>query len=330
MADFSKVIGHESIIEHLKSAISMNKVSHAYIFSGEAGLGKALVADSFAKVLQCEEGAEMSCGKCRSCIQAESGNQPDIIHVRHEKPNSIGVDDVREQLVNDIIIKPYSSRYKIYIINEAEKLTVQAQNAILKTIEEPPAYGIIIFITNNQDNFLPTILSRCVTLNFKPVKAELIEDFVIEKCQVPEYQAKICASFSQGKPGKAIKLAASADFDEVKSDIIKFISNIHKMEISDLLAEIKKIGKYESIDINECLDIMLLWYRDVLLFKVGNDPNVVVFSDEINDIRKCAGKSTYEGIEIIMEAFDKAKRRLNANVNFDLAMELLLLTMKEN
>lgn len=127
MAEFKDILGHEGIIAHLQNAVSMDKISHSYIMSGEDGLGKNMLADAFAKTLQCEEGGITPCGKCRSCIQAESGNQPDIIHVTHEKPNSIGVDDVREQLVDDIVIKPYSSKYKIYIIDEAEKLTVQAQ-----------------------------------------------------------------------------------------------------------------------------------------------------------------------------------------------------------
>lgn len=329
MADFKDILGHEGIITHLQNAISMNKVSHSYIISGEDGLGKLMLADAFAKTLQCEEGGSSPCGKCHSCIQAESNNQPDIIHVTHEKPNSIGVDDVRQQLVDDIVIKPYSSRYKVYILDEAEKLTVQAQNAILKTIEEPPAYAVIIFLTNNEGVFLPTILSRCVMLSLKPVKNQLIIEYLMKNCKVPEYHAQLCAAFAQGRPGRAVKLAASPDFEEIKSNIIKLLKNIHNMELTDLVAAIKEISNYD-IGIDDCLDIMVLWYRDVLLFKVSKDPNSLVFSDEVTDIRKAAGKSSYEGLELIMEAFDKAKTRLHANVNFDMTMELLLLTIKEN
>lgn len=329
MADFKDILGHEGVISHLQNAISMNKVSHSYIISGEDGLGKRMLADAFAKALQCEEGTAVPCGRCHSCIQAESGNQPDIIHVAHEKPNSIGVDDVRVQLVDDIVIKPYSSRYKVYIIDEAEKLTVQAQNAILKTIEEPPAYAVIIFLTSNTGVFLPTIMSRCVTLSLKPVKNQLIIEYLMKKCQVPEYQAELCAAFAQGRPGRAVKLAASPDFEEIKSDIIKLLKNIHNMELTELVAAIKEINNYD-ISVDDCLDIMTLWFRDVLLFKVSRDPNALIFTDEIGDIRKAAGRSSYEGIEIIMEAFDKAKIRLHANVNFDMTMELLLLTIKEN
>ena len=112
---------------------------------------------------------------CHSCKQVMSGNHPDLIYVKHEKPGSIGVDDVREQINDTIMIRPYSSYYKIYIVDEAEKMTVQAQNALLKTIEEPPSYAVIILITTNQEAFLPTILSRCVQMKLKPLK-----DFTIK------------------------------------------------------------------------------------------------------------------------------------------------------
>ena len=149
MSNFKSIIGHEQIIDHLSTALKNNKISHAYIINGDNGTGKHILAEAFAKALQCETGDGDSCGMCHSCLQAESKNHPDIIEVTHEKSGSIGVDDVRSQINNDIIIKPYSSKYKIYIVDEAEKLTPQAQNALLKTIEEPPEYGVILLLTNS-------------------------------------------------------------------------------------------------------------------------------------------------------------------------------------
>ena len=133
MGGFKDVIGHNEIIEYIQNAVKMDKVSHAYIMNGQKGSGKKMLADLFARTLQCEgEGVE-PCGECRSCKQADGNNQPDIIKVTHEKPNSISVDDIRTQVNNDILIKPYSSKYKIYIIPEADKMTVQAQNCLLYT-----------------------------------------------------------------------------------------------------------------------------------------------------------------------------------------------------
>ena len=139
----------------------------------------------------------VGCGECHFCKQLASDNNPDFIRITHEKPASIGVEDVREQLVEDIQIKPYNGKYKVYIIDEAEKMTVQAQNAILKTIEEPPAYSVIIFLTNNVEIFLPTIVSRCIIFNLRPLRESTIMEYLISEFKIPEYEAKICASYSQ-------------------------------------------------------------------------------------------------------------------------------------
>ena len=203
MSGFQDIVGHKQIIEHLKNAEKLNKVSHAYIFSGEKGSGKKLLASRFAELLQCEAEGEKPCGKCRSCRQAESGNHPDIIRITHEKPNTISVDDIREQLVGDVQIKPYQSKYKIYIVPDAEKMNVQAQNALLKTIEEPPAYAVILFLTTNAFSFLPTILSRCVVLNMKPVPDQEVRKYLMEHVEVPDYQADIAVAFAQGKHRKS-------------------------------------------------------------------------------------------------------------------------------
>lgn len=175
-------------------------------------------------------------GKCRSCRQAESGNHPDIIRITHEKPNSISVDEIREQLVNDVQIKPYSSRYKIYIIPEAEKMTVQAQNALLKTIEEPPAYAIILFLTTNASSLLQTILSRCVVLNMKPVSDRQVKNYLMEHVQIPDYQADICVAFSHGNIGKAVELASSDNFNEIKAAALHLVKMLLKWRYRILLA----------------------------------------------------------------------------------------------
>lgn len=329
MASFSDIIGHEQIINHLQNAIRMNKISHAYILDGEEGAGKNLLASTFAQTLQCEKGQVEPCGQCHSCRQAESENQPDIIRVFHEKPNSIGVEEIREQLCNDIQIRPYSSPYKIYLVDEAEKMTVQAQNALLKTIEEPPAYGIILLLTTNSEAFLPTILSRCVTLKLRPVESSLIRNFLMEKLHTPDYQADVCVAFARGNVGKAWKLARSEHFGELRDHAIHLMRHIRDMEIYEITEAIRKVADYKA-DINDYLDLIILWYRDVLLFKATRQVDTLVFTEEINYIRAQASKSSYEGLEQVIEALEKAKVRLKANVNFELTMELLLLTIKEN
>lgn len=329
MRDFSKVVGHEKIIEYFKNAVSMDKVSHAYILNGEDSSGKMLLAEAFAATLQCEKNGTAPCGDCHSCRQADSRNHPDIIYITHEKPNTISVDDIRSQLNDDIVLKPYSSKFKIYIVNEAEKMNIQAQNALLKTLEEPPAYAVILLLTTNADGFLPTILSRCVRLDLKAVSDEKIKKFLMAEKQVPDYQADICVAFAQGNVGKAIRLSASEDFNELKSSALHLLKRINDIEVYELMEAAANVVEHK-LEINDYFDLMMVWYRDVLLYKATADANRLIFQDEIYNIKKEASYRSYEGIEIILKALDKAKARLRANVNFELLIELLLLTIKEN
>lgn len=328
MAEFRDIIGQEQIKKHFHNAISTGKISHAYIINGERFSGKEFIARIFAMALQCEKGGTEPCQQCHSCKQALSNNQPDIIYVTHEKPGSIGVDDIRKQINGDIAIKPYNSPYKVYIVNEAEKMTVQAQNALLKTLEEPPAYAVILLLTTNVNSLLQTILSRCVILHMKPVPDELIKKFLMEQMQVPDYKADICAAFARGNVGKAKHLAASEDFEKVKEEAVSLLKYVHDMDVTEMIAAIKKIAEYK-LDAGDYLDILSIWYRDVLLFKATKDANHLVFREETQNIRKAAGRTSYEGIETVIQSLSKAKSRLEANVNFDLTMELLLLDIKE-
>ena len=180
MGSFKDVVGHKDIINYIRNAVTENKVSHAYILNGERGSGKKMLANLFATTLLCEKQGPDPCNACHSCHQAESGNHPDIIRVTHEKPGSIAVDDIREQVNQTVAVKPYQGAYKVYIIPEADLMTVQAQNALLKTIEEPPEYVVILLLTENADQLLPTINSRCVMLKLRNIKDKLIKRYLME------------------------------------------------------------------------------------------------------------------------------------------------------
>ncbi len=327
MFSFSEIVGHEQIKEHMQAAIRDKKPFHAYLFQGEEGVGKEALARTFAAGLQCQsESADKPCKECVSCRQMESGNQPDVIWVTREKA-SLGVDEIREQLCNTMDIKPFSSPYKIYLVPEAEKMTEAAQNALLKTIEEPPEYGIVILMTSNISALLPTIQSRCLTMEFRPLSTAVVESYVKEHCQVPDYQARASAAFAQGNLGKAMRYAKSEDFIERKDHIISLLRHVEQMDLSEMLAVIKDLGTRKD-EVRDYIDLMVLWYRDVLLFKATKDINQLLFQDEASYISREASYRSYEKIEEILQAFEKAKVRLRANVNFDITMELMLLTLK--
>lgn len=329
MANYSDIIGHEDIVKHFKNSIELGKVSHAYILNGEKGAGKRTLAAVVAKSLQCEAGEPDPCGKCHSCIQADSNNQPDIIWVKHEKPNLISVDEIREQIVNDVDLKPYSSRYKIYIVPDAQLMNPQAQNALLKTLEEPPEYAIILLLANSIGKFLPTVLSRCTILNFKPVEPLHVVEYLTNNLSVDQAKARFCAEFAQGNLGKAIRLAISPEYNELLEDSVRLLKRLQDMDMEDIIAAVKNLGKYK-LDVTDYMDIMMVWFRDILMVKISNSPNKLLFKDEYSVLKKQASMMSYEGVEEIIRALNKVKVRLEANVNFDIAMELLLLTIKDN
>lgn len=329
MGSFKDVVGHKDILKYISSAVENNRVSHAYILNGERGSGKKMLANLFAMTLLCETGDNEPCGKCHSCKQAESGNHLDIIRVTHEKPNSISVDDIRTQVNNTVDIKPYQGPYKVYIIPQADMMTPQAQNAILKTIEEPPSYAVFLLLTENAETLLPTINSRCVMLKLRNIKDTLIKKYLMENLEIPDYKADMCTAFAQGNMGRAIMLANSDHFNEIREEAVQLLKHISEMELNEIVAAVKNISVYK-LEITDYLDIIMIWYRDVLLYKATKEIDKVVFKDQLQSIKEQARKSSYEGIELILESLEKAKARLKANVNFDLVMELLFLTIKEN
>ena len=176
---------------------------------------------------------------------------------------------------------------------------------------------------------LQTILSRCVTLNLRPVNSRLIREYLLDQFELTEYEANVCAAFAQGNVGKAEKLANSDKFNKIKDEAVHLLKYIPDMEIYEIIMAIKQITEYK-VDIYDFLDLFIIWYRDILLFKATKNVNGIIYQDEINYIKEAASKSTYPGIEAVIQALEKAKIRLKANVTFEVTMEMLLFTIKEN
>ena len=161
------------------------------------------------------------------------------------------------------------------------------------------------------------------------IRDTLIRKYLMESLQIPDYKADMCTAFAQGNMGRAIMLANSEYFNEIREEAVQLLKYINEMDVSEIVKAIKKISTYK-LEVNDYLDIIMIWYRDVLLYKATKEMDRVVFKDQLPYIQERARKSSYEGIELILESLEKAKQRLKANVNFELVMELLLLTIKEN
>ena len=157
----------------------------------------------------------------------------------------------------------------------------------------------------------------------------LVKQYLCTQLQVPDYKAEVCAAFARGNVGKAKALATSEDFENIKTEALSLLKYIQDMELNEIITAVKKITEYK-MKINDYLDICAIWYRDALLFKATSDINHLIFKEEIQALRRTAQRSSYEGIENIVNALDTAKKRLDSNVNFELVMELLMLTIQEN
>ena len=332
-----RALGQNHIYEHFKNAIAAGKLSHAYILHGERGMGKLNIAKEAAKAIQCENNAPEkpdktgeACGQCKSCHQAESDNQPDIKYVTPAK-KTLGVDDIRIQINDDASIKPYGSPYKIYIIPKSDTMTVQAQNALLKTIEEPPSYAIFILLAANTDAFLPTILSRCVMLNARTVAEGEIVDELKSKYGVGDYDAKVAASFAGGNIGKAEKLISSDSFKDSKNSVTDLVRDVANGGMEAIAKAVKDLNDYkdDKEGLRDYLDMVRVWFGDVLKYKSTKDVNDLVFQESLTEIKQLADHISFENLNGIMDEIYNAEGRIKSNVGFDSNMEVMLLGIKE-
>lgn len=329
MYTFEDIIGNSQLIENLQCSISNNRLSHAYIIDGAYGCGKKLLANTMAKTLLCENSNQNPCCSCKSCITFDSGNNPDIVYVKSSKSKSIGVDDIRQQIVNIVGIKPYRYDYKIFIVENADTMTVQAQNAILKTIEEPPPYAVFFMISTNFSSFLPTILSRCVLIKLKPIAENEVQNYILNNFDIDKSIAKVYSVFSQGSIGKAKSIVQSDVFLNTRNRIIQFMVDLKNRDIVEIFEMAKEFEVYKE-NIDDILDICILWYRDIIIFKTEKCLQYTVQSDKTELISVQASILNHESIFEIIEIIENTKYKLRLNANFLLAIEIMLLKIKEN
>lgn len=326
-ASFSAILGHEGAKAHLQAALSSGQMSHAYLIEGIPGVGKKTLARAFVKALLCENGNGESCGKCSSCQSFEHGNHPDIKRIRPaEDKNSISVKQVRDELVKDMSIRPYGSRYKVYIIEDADKLTVEAQNAMLKTIEEPPAYGLILLIAESAASFLPTILSRCVRVTLQPLSNQLVRQG-LEQRGIESGKASIAAAFSQGSLGQALELCENAEFEEIRQALFQFLAQIPQLSQLEILRGASLWDQYKT-EQETLFSLLLIWYRDLLVYQETEDSQRLLCVDQLAAVQQAAAHYSKEKLIQLIDRIVDIHRKIKANGNAALAIDCLLKDLK--
>ncbi|GAA0225345.1 DNA polymerase III subunit [Metaclostridioides mangenotii] len=306
---FDNIIGQSFAKKYLKSSINNDKLNSAYMFEGIDGIGKKKMAYELAKILLEIEHPE---------------NSPDYIDV-FPNGNSVKVDQIRK-LQSDIIIKPHN-KYKIYILNNAEKMTVEAQNALLKTLEEPPQYAIIILVTNNKEALLDTIKSRCDIVKFNSIPHNEMVGYLVQN-GVEEKKATLLTSFSRGSLERALDLANSTEFTDMRDDVQKFIKVLFDKNTVDILELPNDIDKYKS-EIIDLLDIIIDYFRDIVLLKERVDRDMLINIDKITFLESISIKITYSQVSRIIGIIEEAKKKSRSNCNFNINMQVMFLNIYE-
>ena len=295
---FNNIIGNDKIKEQLENSVKLNKISHSYLFIGTEGIGKKMIANEFAKMILCTDNNRY-CGKCKSCIEFDTNNNPDFKIIEPDG-NSLKIEQIRE-FQNKVYEKPIISNRKVYIIDEAEKMTKEAQNCLLKTLEEPSDYITIILVCSLESNLLNTIKSRCMKIAFNKLEDEEIRNFLKANYELENINNSLIKAYD-GSIGNAI---LAKDKTDIYNQIYNLILNIRKKDIVDILNEAECLYKNKD-DIYELLD-----YINIVLFDLSKESRYN--NKYLNCINIC----------------EKTKSKLKSNNNFDMSIDDLLISIWE-
>lgn len=324
MDAFKHIIGHEDIKRYFNRALESDKISHSYIFEGIEGVGKKTTALALAKRLLCQ-GEDKPCGKCKACLLVDAHTHPDITVV--EKDTKITkIDTIRDRVVKDMDTKPYQGPYKIVIIAEADTVTIEGQNAMLKTIEEPPSYGIVILITKNISKLLPTIKSRCIHLRFSPLNDTQIVQY-LEPYPITTDKKMMYAQFSEGSIGIANKLLGDEVFLETRRQSIEYLRELERADMMGVYSLVKSLTENKDL-LGEILEFWLLWYRDLAVLK-STPTNKLYYLDYQSSLLDTTSKLTYNVICRHIDLIRQAKLQIDQNIYPTFVIENLLLKLKE-
>ena len=326
MSELKQVLGNKQNIEHFREAVRKGKVSHAYIIDGPEGIGKKTFAGYIAAALLCEQGIEKGpCMTCASCVKADTHNHPDIIWVEHEKASVLSIAEIRSQVIDTVDIIPFYGPFKIYIIKDAQLLNENGQNALLKTLEEPPEYALFFLLTDNCDKLLDTVRSRCIKLRMEPLAKEVIirelEKEGAEKALIEEN-----AGISKGNLGLAKKLTEDEEKAALKNETVKALKNMSNLDALEIFQFSAELEREEGLEV---LSYMRMWYRDVAMVKNQAGSGRLYFEKEKAVLKRQADQISPEGLGRIFDALAEAKVRLEVFVKCEAVFEALFLKIRE-
>ena len=309
MRDF---IGHEALINNFKQRCLKNTLSHAHLIAGEDGVGKGKLANILAKFI-------LNGDLDREYV--------DIINYSSEK-SSFGVDDVRD-IIEEVYKKPFEKDKKVIIIHEGNKLTIQAQNALLKTIEEPPKGVYIIILCESLELILDTIKSRCEIYKLKPLtKSELYEYIKIKKFNYDENEIKSAIAFSEGVPGRIDRYFNDDKLRELRNNIVILIKNLNKNDLEAILQQEESFSNLKN-DKEEVLNIFGLFIRDILINKEIENEEFIINGDKLDDIRELTKEMSFRKLNNMIKTIEEARKNIKSNVSWVMTLRVMLMGFME-
>lgn len=317
---FKNIVGQNAAVQALNNMIEQGQVAGAYLFLGPDGVGKRTVSFEFAKAVNCERDKKDACDNCVSCVKINAANHPDVFNIFPEKPShSIKIEKIRG-LIYEASLKPYEARKRFFIINDAESMTDESQNALLKLLEEPPENHVLVLTASNISGLFPTVVSRCKVLRFYSLNQGEIRNFLLGR-GLDEDEAILFSHMSMGSLGKAMDFK-DKDIAERRNRIVNdfFLRKTALFKENALTGELLE-------DTEESLNMLLIWYRDLLVSKFTQDKESLVNIDRAEEIlsysRRFSRKKLEGDISDIMETIDYIRKNMNPKTAlFNLAVEL--------
>ena len=327
MKKFEDIYGNRRVLEKLKSTAISGDALNSYVFEGLAGIGKKTTAEIFAAALLCENKQNTPCGMCPTCAKTATHNHPDIIYVRKKKDKAtLGIDDVREQIMETVYVKPLLSGYKIYLIEEGDLLTVGAQNGLLKILEEPPSYAVFITMVSKASLLLDTVLSRSVRLAFLPLAEEETLRYFREHTDAEVSKQRFAARFSQGIVGRGLKILEDEEYAELFETTVRLMDGL--LRGNAVISEFERFILEHKEKTDFITDIMLVFLRDCVFVSVGKDEKILLEERE-QAIRQIAGAKSKKALVAAMDAVLLYQKRLSQNANGSCAALDLLMSIRE-
>ncbi len=332
---FRDLVGQDHAVMLLRTAVRGGRVAHAYLFAGPAGVGRREVALAFGQLLNCERPTEDACGECKSCRLIATGQHPDVRMIDIARGQVLDPEDTTKTAVgikqvlalrHEVVYPPYQGRWKVYIVVDAETMTTEAANSLLKVLEEPPPQVVIVLIAESATALLPTVVSRCQLLRFSVIPTAAIEQALIERFARPQGQARFLAALAGGRVGFAVTWATSGDALQLRESVLDLLERVAHADPLERLDAAEALAK-EKETLPEALEIALFWYRDLLVWQETGDESLLINVDRKKAIAAQAPGIPSTVLSQWIDAVEDAKDALRRNVHPRLALETLFLQL---